>query len=46
MSDIERILDQVGGGSSTEQAVRDVLHDSYIDLMQATTDYLRKTYGK
>jgi tetratricopeptide (TPR) repeat protein len=46
MSDIERILGQVGSGSSTEQAVRDVLHDSYIDLMQATNDYLKKTYGK
>jgi tetratricopeptide (TPR) repeat protein len=46
MGDIERILDRLAAGSSTEQALRDVLHDDYGDLMQATAEYLRKSYGK
>jgi hypothetical protein len=46
MGDIERILDRLTAGSSTEQALRDVLHDDYGDLMQATADYLRKNYGR
>jgi len=45
MGDIERILDRLGAGSSTEQALRDVLHDDYNDLMQGTADYLKKNYG-
>src|SRR5215469_1084972 len=45
MGDIERILDRLGAGSSTEQALRDVLHDDYNDLMQATAEYLKKNYG-
>jgi tetratricopeptide (TPR) repeat protein len=44
MSDIERILDRIGSGSSTEQALREVLHSDYNDLMQSTAEYLRKTY--
>jgi tetratricopeptide (TPR) repeat protein len=44
MGDIERILDRIGSGSSTEAALREVLHSDYSDLMQATADYLRKTY--
>jgi len=44
--DIERILDLIAGGSSTEQALREVLHSDYNDLMQSTAEYLRKTYGQ
>jgi tetratricopeptide (TPR) repeat protein len=46
MGDIERILDRIGGGSSTEEALRAVLHSDYNDLMQSTSEYLRKTYGR
>ncbi|MHB8609442.1 MAG: peptidase MA family metallohydrolase [Candidatus Acidiferrales bacterium] len=46
MGDIERILDLIAGGSSTEQALREVLHSDYNDLMQSTAEYLRKTYGQ
>jgi tetratricopeptide (TPR) repeat protein len=45
MGDIERILDRIGSGSSTEAALREVLHSDYNDLMQSTAEYLRKTYG-
>jgi tetratricopeptide (TPR) repeat protein len=46
MGDIERILDLIGHGTSTEEALREVLHSDYNDLMQSTADYLRKTYGQ
>ncbi len=46
MGDIERVLDRIGGGSSTEEALRAVLHSDYNDLMQSTSEYLRKTYGR
>lgn len=46
MGDIERILDRIGSGASTEAALREVLHSDYEDLMQSTADYLRKTYGR
>ncbi|MGC1417924.1 MAG: tetratricopeptide repeat protein [Candidatus Acidiferrum sp.] len=42
MGDIERILDLIGSGTSTEEALRQVLHSDYNDLMQSTADYLRK----
>ena len=45
MGDIERILDRLAAGTATEQAVREVLHDDYADLMQATAEYLKKNYG-
>jgi tetratricopeptide (TPR) repeat protein len=45
MGDMERILNYIAEGSSTESAIQDVLHDSYDDLMQATVRYLRKTYN-
>jgi tetratricopeptide (TPR) repeat protein len=45
MSDVERILDRIAAGSTTEGAVREVLHSDYADLMQSTAQYLRKTYG-
>ncbi|MGB2624958.1 MAG: peptidase MA family metallohydrolase [Candidatus Acidiferrum sp.] len=46
MGDIERILDLIASGTSTEEALREVLHSDYGDLMQSTADYLRKTYGQ
>jgi len=45
MSDIERILDRLADGASTEEATREVLHCSYEDLMQSTAEYLRKSYA-
>jgi tetratricopeptide (TPR) repeat protein len=45
MGDVERVLDRIGRGSSTEAALREVLHSDYNDLMQSTAEYLRKTYG-
>ncbi|HKW56287.1 MAG TPA: hypothetical protein VJN42_02935 [Candidatus Acidoferrum sp.] len=45
MGDVERILERIGSGSSTEQALRDVLHSDYSDFMQSTAEYLRKNYG-
>ncbi len=46
MGDVERILDRIGSGTSTEAALREVLHSDYNDLMQSTSEYLRKTYGR
>jgi len=45
MGDVERILDRLATGTATEQALREVLHDDYADLMQATAQYLKKNYG-
>src|SRR5579859_875751 len=45
MGDIERILDRIGSGTSTEETLRAVLHTDYSELMESTTEYLRKTYG-
>ena len=44
MGDVERILDRIAEGSSTEDAVKDVVHDDYGDLMKSTSEYLRKNY--
>ena len=44
MSDMERILDRIGEGMATEQALREVLHNDYNDLAQSTVEYLRKNY--
>jgi len=41
---VERILDRLAAGSTTEVAVREVLHSDYSDLMESTAQYLRKTY--
>jgi len=46
MGDIERILDRLAAGHSTESALREVLHDDYGDLMKGTAEYLRKNYGR
>lgn len=42
MDDIDRILDRIGSGTATEQALREVLHCNYDDLMESTVGYLRK----
>ncbi|HKI10933.1 MAG TPA: hypothetical protein VKA02_02380 [Candidatus Acidoferrum sp.] len=44
--DIEKILDRVAAGRSTEEALREVLHSDYGDLMQGTVEYLKKSYGR
>ena len=46
MGDVERILDRLATGTATEQALQEVLHDDYADLMQATAEYLKKNYGR
>lgn len=44
MGDIQRILDRLAAGSSTEEALRAVLHEDYGDAMQSTAEYLKKNY--
>ena len=46
MGDMQRLLDRIAAGSPTEAALHDVLRDDYGDLMQATAEYLKKTYGR
>ncbi|MGC1366374.1 MAG: tetratricopeptide repeat protein [Candidatus Acidiferrum sp.] len=46
MGDVERILDLIASGSSTEAALHEVLHSDYNDLTQSTADYLRKNYSQ
>ena len=44
MVDMQRILDHIAAGSSTEAAIYEVLHINYDDVIQGTAGYLRKTY--
>jgi tetratricopeptide (TPR) repeat protein len=46
MGDVERILDRIGAGSSTESALHDVLHSDYGEVMRSSADYLRRTYSR
>jgi len=46
MDDIERILDRIGAGESTEGALRAVLHGDYDDVMKSTAEFLKKAYGR
>ena len=46
MSDIERILDRIGAGGSTETALREVLHSDYTDVTLSTAEFLRKNYAR
>lgn len=46
MADVERILDRIGAGSSTEAALKEVLHSDYADAMQSAADFLRKNYTR
>ncbi len=44
MTDMQRILDRLAGGSTAEAALRQVLRSDYEELMPSTARYLRKTY--
>jgi hypothetical protein len=44
MDDVERILDRINAGSSTEDALRAVLHEDYSEVMLSTVQFLRKAY--
>ena len=46
MGDVERILDRISAGSSTEAALHDVLHSDYNDVMRSSADYLRRAYSR
>jgi len=46
MGDVERILDNIAAGASTEEALKEVMHDDYGDLMRSTSEYLKKSYGR
>jgi tetratricopeptide (TPR) repeat protein len=46
MADVERILERIGAGSSTEAAMREVLHSDYGDVMGSTAGFLKKTYTR
>lgn len=43
-ADVNSLLDALAAGSSTEGAVRTVLHMNYADLNGSTAGYLRSTY--
>jgi tetratricopeptide (TPR) repeat protein len=44
VDDLERILERVAGGSSTEDAIRAVLRENYSELMLSTAQFLHKAY--
>src|ERR1700689_5515348 len=44
IDDVQKILNSIGEGSSTEAAIQEVLHLSYDELEAETVKYLRKTY--
>src|SRR3984957_9562575 len=44
VDDLERILDRIGAGSSTEDAIRAVLHGDYSELMLSTVQFMKKAY--
>jgi tetratricopeptide (TPR) repeat protein len=44
IDDLERILDRIAAGSSTEDAIHAVLHEDYSGLMLSTTQFLHKAY--
>ena len=46
MGDMERILDRLASGASTQVALKEVLRSDYRDVERATAEYLRKTYGR
>ena len=45
MSDLQRILQELGRGSSTEAALRAILHSGYGDLEGELAKYLTSKYG-
>jgi Peptidase MA superfamily/Tetratricopeptide repeat len=42
--DLERLLDRIDEGASTQDALRAALHETYADLNAATADYLHKVH--
>lgn len=44
MAQLVQLVDAVTAGGSTEEAARQVLHESYAELEKQTADYLRNTY--
>jgi tetratricopeptide (TPR) repeat protein len=44
VDDLERMLDRIAAGASTEDASRAVLHQDYPELMLFTAQFLRKAY--
>jgi hypothetical protein len=44
VGDLEKILNSIGEGNSTEAAIQEVLHLNYDELEKETVNYLRKTY--
>ncbi len=45
MSDVVRILERIGQGSSTEAALRATIHSGYASLEEEIGQYLKKAYG-
>lgn len=45
MSDIQRILERIGEGASTESALRTTIHSGYAEMEDEVGNYLKKTYG-
>ena len=45
MSDLQRILERIGQGSSTEAALRSTIHSNYGDLEAEVEKYLASKYG-
>ena len=45
MSDVVRILQRIGEGSSAEAALRATIHSGYASLEEEIAQYLKKTYG-
>ena len=45
MSDVQRILQRIGDGSSTEAAMRTTIHGGYADLEEGVAGYLKKNFG-
>ncbi len=46
MSDVVRLLQRIGEGSSTESALRSVVHSGYASFQTDIGNYLKKTYGE
>jgi len=44
VGDVSRLLDRIATSPSTESAMQETLHESYDDLQQQTTDYLKRAY--
>jgi hypothetical protein len=45
MSDLQRILERLGQGVSSEAAIREILHSSYGDLETELGKYLTSKYN-